>query len=70
MTPVHSILYVHSAHQEPAMQQTSTQTVPATSSVPAQATDRKPVNTLPAPMPISAELLRQISGGTLPNGTW
>lgn len=52
------------------MQQTSTQTAPATSSVPAQATDRKPVNTLPAPMPISAELLRQISGGTLPNGTW
>lgn len=54
------------------MQPTTNQTVPATSSVPAQAVDRKPVGTTPAPIPLDAEALRQISGGATdgPHGTW
>jgi hypothetical protein len=53
------------------MQATTNQTVPATSSVPSQSADRQPVATVPAPLPLDAEVLRQISGGTsAPNGSW
>jgi len=50
------------------MQPTTNQTVPATSSVPSQAADRQPATVGNAPMPLDAETLRQISGGTATAG--
>jgi|EndMetStandDraft_4_1072995.scaffolds.fasta_scaffold117256_2 hypothetical protein len=55
------------------MQPTTNQTVPATSSVPTQAADRQPSAALQAPVPLDAEMLRQISGGVAtagPTGSW
>jgi hypothetical protein len=55
------------------MTPTTNQTVPSSSFVPAQATDRKPVGSTSAPAPLDAEALRQISGGVStdgPHGTW
>ena len=45
------------------MQSTTNQTVPATSSTQDQAVDRQPVVAGQAPIPLSAEMLRQIGGG-------
>lgn len=53
------------------MQPTSNQTVPATSSLPSQAADRQPSTANPTPVPLDAEMLRLISGGTSgPAGGW
>lgn len=53
------------------MQPTTNQTVPATSSLPSQAADRQPAAATPTPMPLDADMLRQISGGTSgPTGNW
>jgi hypothetical protein len=61
------------AKQEQIMQPTTSQTVPAPSSVPSQAADRQPSAPGQAPAPIDAEMLRQISGGVGaagPTGSW
>jgi len=58
------------------MQPTTNQTVPATSSLPSQAADRQPSVAHPTPVPLDAEMLRQIGGGvtttttTGPTGGW
>lgn len=45
------------------MQPTTNHTVPATSSAQNQVVDRQPKAAGQAPIPLSAELLRQIGGG-------
>jgi len=55
------------------MQPTTNQTVPATSSLPSQAAERQPSAARQAPIPLDAEMLRQISGGVTtdgPTGSW
>jgi hypothetical protein len=53
------------------MQPTTNQSVPATSSLPnQQPVDRQPAVANQMPVPLSAEMLRQISGGLGPTGTW
>lgn len=50
------------------MQATTNQTVPATSPVPSGAQPLAPAS---LPMPLDAEVLRQISGGAdAPKGSW
>ncbi len=62
---------VHGALQEQTMQPTTNQSVPATSSLPnQQPSDRQPAAVGQAPVPLDAEMLRQISGGLGPTGTW
>lgn len=54
------------------MQQQAPQSAVKSSPAP-QAARGTPASNLPAPLPLSAELLRQISGGVAtltPNGTW
>lgn len=51
------------------MQPTTNQTVPATSSVPSQAPSQSSAGDR-APVPLDAEALRQVSGGTGPTGNW
>lgn len=52
------------------MQPTPNQTVPATSSLPAQGAARQPAANIPAPLPLDADVLRQIGGGVTPGLGW
>lgn len=52
------------------MQPTTQQTVPATNSLPVQSGDRQPGASVPAPMPLDMDALRQVGGGQLPVTCW